>query len=175
MFLQALKKKTSQNFLNRALSKYDAKPSYESNGIHKVGCIVDAESFTDFDAFSNLANSIDLPNFNLNLICYHSDPKSHGNFNKTMFSDSDIGWGGRLKHFALQHFTETPMDLLINYFDNADHLAPQIVAAQSKAAFRVGFEGIDKRLNDLVIATDIKNYDSFESELLKYLTILKII
>ncbi|NER17620.1 DUF6913 domain-containing protein [Spongiivirga citrea] len=175
MFLEALKKKTSQNFLKKALSRDDIKTNYESTGIHKVGCIVDAESFSDFEAFSRLANSIDLPNFNLNLICYHSDPKMHANFDKTMFSEADFGWNGRLKHFALQHFAENPMDLLINYFDNPDLLGPQLIAAQSQAAFRVGFEGIDKRLNDLVISTDIKNYDSFESELLKYLSILKII
>lgn len=175
MFLQALKNKTSQNFLKKALSRNNTNTPYESNGIHKVGCIVDAEAFSDFEAFSRLANSIDLPNFNLNLVCYHSDPKMHANFNKTMFSEADFGWGGRLRHFALQHFTESPMDLLINYFDNPDHLGPQLLAAQSQAAFRVGFEGIDKRLNDLVINTDIKNYDSFESELLKYLSILKII
>ena len=28
-----------------------------------------------------------------------------------MFSDSDIGWGGRLKHFALQHFTLSPISV----------------------------------------------------------------
>ncbi len=175
MFLEALKKKTSQNFLKKALSQGNSNTGYESNGIHKVGCIVDAESFSDFEAFSRLANSGHLPNFNLNLICYHADPAKHVDFNKTMFSESDFGWNGRLKHFALQHFAENPMDLLINYFDNPDLLGPQLLAAQSKAAFRVGFEGIDKRLNDLVISTDIKNYDSFESELLKYLSILKII
>jgi hypothetical protein len=46
---------------------------------------------------------------------------------------------------------------------------------QSKAAFKVGFAHLDKRLYDLMIRCEADEIALFNEELLKYLVILKIV
>jgi hypothetical protein len=41
------------------------------------------------------------------------------------------------------------------------------------AKFRVGFSSVDSRLNDLIFSEKIKKFKEFDSELIKYLRIIK--
>jgi hypothetical protein len=47
------------------------------------------------------------------------------------------------------------------------------ITRNSKAQFKVGFSSIDKRLNHLMIKTQIINHSVFVTELFKYLKLLK--
>jgi hypothetical protein len=173
MIFKGLKRKSSQKFLERVLSKKNSFQSTNNGRIEKIGCIIDAEIFNNFDAFSNLASQLDVRNYNLSIVCYHNDDSLHDSFNRNMFSDKDFGWKGSFKDPGLQQFTANEYDLLINFYDDPNKLPLQLLTAQTNASFKVGFSSLDVRLNDLVISADIKNYDNFKEEMLKYLKILK--
>lgn len=173
MIFKGLKKKSAQKYLNKILSRGGKVPSKENDRIKKIGCIIDAEVFTDFEVFSELAKELDIRNFNLSIVCYHGDTHMHSSFNRNMFSDDDFGWRGAFKSPALQQFTDKDYDLLLNYYEDPEKLPLQLLTAQTQATFKAGFLSVDPRLNDLVITGRVGDYELFKSELLKYLAILK--
>ena len=61
--------------------------------------------------------------------------------------------------------------LLINFFKFNDVLT--LLSSKVNAKFRVGFSSVDSRLNDLIFSDKIKKFKEFDSELIKYLRIIK--
>ena len=102
---------------------------------------------------------------------------SYRDFNKTdeksftCFSEKDFDWRGGIKDNSLQSFVNESFDVLICYFDS-NHVFLESLVQQSKAHFKIGFSNINQSLFDLEISESIKNVDSFNLELKKYLQIL---
>ncbi|MBL4724740.1 MAG: hypothetical protein JKY73_05075 [Lutibacter sp.] len=88
-----------------------------------------------------------------------------------LISPKDFGWYGRIKSDKIKAVLTKKYDLLINYSE-VDNLYSNLLILQCKAAFRVGFEHLDKRFYDLLINCDSDDFSSFNKELKKYLTIL---
>ena len=53
-----------------------------------------------------------------------------------------------------------------------EHLELKLLTGTSKAQFKIGILQSDARLNDLIIKTNLKEFDVFKAELHKYLNIL---
>lgn len=87
------------------------------------------------------------------------------------FDPKDFGWGGTIKNTELQSFLDTEFDVLISYYAK-DQLELKLLTALSQAKFKIGILQTDERLNDLIIKTDISEFNVFKDELIKYLTIL---
>lgn len=92
----------------------------------------------------------------------------------TYFDEKMLNYTGGFKSKNLNDFVNESFDVLINFYGE-DHKIMNLVAASSKAKFKVGFASVDNRINDLVIGTPPSNTDLFISELKKYLKILNII
>ena len=71
-----------------------------------------------------------------------------------------------------QSFLEQPFDLLIGFF-NVNNLYLEKAILQSKATFKAGFSGVNSKLYELEISSQLENVQQFSSELKKYLLILK--
>ena len=89
-----------------------------------------------------------------------------------VFTPKDFGWNGRIKSEELQNILTKKYDLLINY-SKVDTIYSNLLILQSKTAFKVGFEHLDKRLYNLLINCSTVDKDLFNRELIKYLEILK--
>ena len=87
------------------------------------------------------------------------------------FSPKDIGWNGNIKNTELKIFLNQDFDALISYYAD-DKLELRMLTALSKAKFKIGVLQTDSRLNDLIIKTDMSEFDVFKNEVFKYLTIL---
>lgn len=82
-----------------------------------------------------------------------------------------MNWRGEFKQEFVAEFLKFPFDMLISYYDTEKK--PLLLAThQSKALFKVGFSTVDKRLNHLMINTNVENYKVFVHELFRYLKIL---
>jgi len=68
-------------------------------------------------------------------------------------------------------FISYDYDLLINFFKSNNVLT--LLSSKVNAKFRVGFSSVDSRLNDLIFSEKIKKFKEFDSELIKYLRIIK--
>ena len=83
----------------------------------------------------------------------------------------NITISGKINKTEVEGFVGKKFDLLINYYDEPKAVL-NMVAKKSAANFKVGFSGIDKRINHLIIASDVDAIDEFVEELFKYLKIL---
>ena len=116
------------------------------------------------DDFSLRPNSV-------KIIGYKNYYDKNSPYATPMFSDKDLGWKGNIENGYALEFLNREYDLLINYYTK-EKLLLQLMTVKAKARINVGFGGVDKNLNDLIINTTLEDFKTFKAELKKYLFIL---
>lgn len=170
MILKAFKEKSNKKYLNKLISNRQV--NIDDSKINSLGVILNIDEIDDLELFRNLADYLKVRPNKLKMITFSMDVKERTNFWDTCFTPKDFGWKGQIKNIELKSFLETNFDALISYYVSED-LELKLLTALSKAQLKVGILQTDKRLNDLIIKTNLKEFDVFKAELFKYLTILK--
>ena len=107
----------------------------------------------------------------LRFIAMIDSDKDQANSWDAFYSKENFDWLGHCKNAEVNEFINFPFDLLLSYYKpNSYEL--NIVTAMSKANFKVGLSGEDKRLHDLILEIEPKNTSTFKTELIKYLKTL---
>lgn len=169
MFLRAFKENSNKKYLNKILSKRYV--NVDDSKVESLGIIFNLFENEDFSLFKDLAEKIKVHPNNVKVIGFSNDKNADLNTWDLCFNPDDFGWNGGIKHVELQSFLDKEFDVLISYYQ-AEDLELKLITARSKAKFKVGILQSDPRLNDLIINTDLKEFDVFENEVFKYLTIL---
>jgi len=145
--------------------------------LKKLAVLIDAREDVDIFSIVKLADKLGVKSSQLKIMGF-KDVKAHVEEEKgghtNYFDEKMVNYGGGFKSKTLANFVEESFDVIINFYEE-DHKIMNLVAASSKAKFKVGFASVDNRINDLVIGTPSNNTDLFISELKKYLKILNII
>ncbi len=79
---------------------------------------------------------------------------------------------GELHNQNALEFLDQSFDVLVGWYEKTHPFLDPMIS-QSKAKFKVGFAGSDQRLFDLILNISPRDVDLFESELKKYLTLMK--
>lgn len=169
MILKAFKEKSNKKHLNKLISERHV--NIDDSRIVSLGVILNIDEVDDLELFRKLADYINVRPNKLKIIAFSANKKEKQYAWDTCFNPSDFGWKGQIKNVELQTFLETKFDILISYYTN-EQLELKLLTALSEAQLKVGILQTDKRLNDLIIKTNIKEFDVFKAELYKYLTIL---
>nr|WP_235841573.1 hypothetical protein [Confluentibacter sediminis] len=143
----------------------------DDSKIESLGVVFNMDEIENFGLFKNLAEKIKVHPNNFKVIGFTKDKKTNLNTWDLCFNEDDFGWKGEIKNVELQAFLDKKFDVLISYY-LAEDLELKLMTALSKAHFKVGILQNDPRLNDLIINTNLKEFDVFENEVFKYLTIL---
>lgn len=174
MFLKGLKDKfkhkSGAKFLRNEL-KNAPRHIETRKGIKSIGVIVDLDSFDNSDAFTQLIDDFKLRHNTLKVIGYRGFYDKNSPYATPVFSDKDLGWNGEVENSYALEFLTKEYDLLINYYTQ-DTLIMQLMTVKTKARIKVGFDEIDKDLNDLILQTSLKDFTTFKTELKKYLTVM---
>jgi hypothetical protein len=169
MFLKVFKTKSNQKFINKLLT--DRNVSVNNQKMESVGVILNMNEFSDFEAFRNYFKHLGLQLPKIKVIAFVDDEKKTDQLWDTYFNRKDFGWNGEIKNVDLQEFIKTKFDVLISYH-KSNILELNLVTALSNANFKVGLSNNDKRLYDLIMNIQPKEFDVFQLELHKYLTVL---
>ena len=147
-------------------------PAVNNEPIKTIGVLIDGIHFSDKDKFIDEFKKFATGQFKLNLLVYRKQPKKDENIDYAYFTRKDITFVGSFSKGEIENFVTFPFDLLVNYYDisNADL---ELITAQSKAKFKVGFASVNKELNHFFIATFVEKYVDFTKILIDYLKILK--
>ncbi|MCK0191828.1 hypothetical protein [Arenibacter sp. F20364] len=174
MFLKALKEKikfrAGKKFLQQGLNA----PSEAVNrdkGISSVGCIVDLDEFENANAFYEFVDEFSLRPNSVKIIGYKKFYDKNSPYSTPVFSDKDLGWKANIENSYALEFLNREYDLLVNYYTD-EKLLLQLMTLKTKARLKVGFGNVDKNLNDLILNTPIKDFQTFKKELRKYLRVL---
>lgn len=174
MFLQGLKDKlkhkSGEKYLKNELLKI---PDLERNRkeIRKVGVIVDLDTFQNSDLFYQFIEMFNLRPNAVKIIGYRGFYDKNSPYSTPVFSDKDLGWGGAVENSYALEFMNKEYDLLVNYYTQ-DTLILKLMTVKTKARIKVGFAEIDPELNDLILQSQLQDFNTFKTELKKYLIVM---
>lgn len=147
-------------------------PSDRKKGITSIGCIVDMDNFSNAEVFYELLKDFSLAPNAIQIIGYKRDHDKNTPFSIQFFTDKELGWNGTIENGHVSEFVGREYDLLINYF-NEDRLLLKLLSARANARLKVGFSGVDAKVNDLIFNSPMSDFQTFKNELKKYLKVLK--
>lgn len=169
MFLKRFKEKSNQKYINKVLS--DRNTSVNGDKIKSVAIILNHDEFHDFEVFKNYLKELNLNAPKHKIIAFSADKNSEHSTWDTYFNPKDFGWRGKILNPDLETFINRNFDVLISYYKE-DVLELNLIAAASKANFKVGISRRDERMYDLIIDVSPDEISTFKNELKKYLNIL---
>ncbi len=170
MFLNYIKEFSLKRLLKN--SYQTLKINQSVTPIKSVGLLID-ESY--FDKKEDLINELvanGIRKDRINVIIFKDKLNANEVFSYPTFNNKHISWNGKFTENVVLNFVQEKFDLLVNYYD-IEKSSLLLITNKSQASFKVGFSSIDKRCNNLMIATNAENYKVFVFELFKYLKILK--
>lgn len=169
MILKAFKEKSIKKHMNKLLSERHV--NVTDSKLESLGVVFNLDEVDDFEQFRTLSSYLNLLPNKLKIIAFSKKPKDALKSWDVCFSAVDFGWNGVIKNSELQSFLDTKFDALISFYQ-ADIAELKLITTASKAQLKIGVFQPDERLNDIIIKTNIKEFDVFKTEVLKYLTIL---
>ena len=139
--------------------------------ITTVGLLVDETYFSNTEALVEQLISQGIEKDKITVLIYKDKIKSKELIASPFLSLKNISFAGEIDKTEVLNFLDTPLDLLINYYD-VNKYALLLLSIKSKANFKVGFDTVDKKVNHFIIKTLVDEYEMFTLELFKYLKIL---
>ena len=164
------KYKSGLKFLSEELKK----PFPEikrTKGITSIACLVDLDHFEDANLFYEFLEEFGLRPNAIKIIGYKNYYDKNSPYATPVFSDKDLGWNGTIENSYVLEFLSREYDLLVNYYTE-ENLLLQLMSVKTRARIRVGFVEVDEQYNDLILATPMKDFNTFKQELKKYLKVL---
>ncbi|GEL11244.1 hypothetical protein SAMN05192550_2131 [Flavobacterium glycines] len=169
MFLDYLKGFSVKKIVKNSL--LNVKNGLFLSDIKTVGLIIDESYFKDTQSLINEIVLNGIAKENIELLLFKSKVSVDFGIKTIKLESSHLNWKAQITNKEVIEFLEKDFDLLVNYYD-VEKAILLVVTHQSNAKFKVGFSSIDKRLNNLMIATNLGNYKVFVEELFRYLKIL---
>lgn len=174
MNLKNIKKNTALKFLRKNSGITSNNANISKKEIKKVGVLADEDLFKTYDFRRKLADNFGINTDDFTIILYQRIKNVTLSQEFETFSDKDFGRYGKIKGSTVQNFVQTKFDLLINYCGH-DNIMAQVASFHSKAILKAGFNSEELNFYDISIKIDANKVDTFNSELTKYLQIMKLI
>lgn len=173
MIFTGFKRKSNQIFFKKTLpSLHKTEHKSPLDEVKKVLIFLNANSDRK-SIVRELTSILKISESDIKVVVFQQKLKNETAAND-IITPKDFGWYGKIESEKLKNILTNKYDLLINY-SKVDNIYLNLLLLQCKAAFRVGFAHLDKRLYDLIIRCEVDEVDLFHKELIKYLVILKII
>lgn len=173
MIFTGFKRKSNQIFFKKTildLLKNEHKIPFVE--VKKVIIFLDTNA-NRTSVLSMLTSMLKISESDIKVVIFQQKLRNEQRANEVI-TPKDFGWYGKIESEKIKNILTNKYDLLINY-SKVDNLYLNLLLLQCKAAFKVGFAHLDKRLYDLMIRCESNERDLFNEELKKYLVILKII
>lgn len=161
----SLKKHTEKNLSERDVSQRNAPLKY-------LGFLVDEAFFDDFEMLYEFGKELGLQRKDVKVFTFVETRRKIPSLRQNQITNKEFTWRGEIHNQNAREFLDLSFDVLIGFY-NDQHEYLSAMVAQSKAKFKIGFNGADERMFDLLLAVDPKNHDAFKSEVRKYLQIFK--
>jgi len=161
----SLKKHIEKNLTERDFSKRNEPLKY-------LGFVVDESFFDDFEMLYEFGKELGLQRKDVKLFTFAETRRKIPSLRQNQITNKEFTWRGEIHNQNAQEFLDFPFDVLIGYYKRKHEFLGAMVA-QSKAKFKIGFNGADERLFDLLLIVDLQKPEAFKSEVKKYLKILK--
>ena len=164
------KEKSGRKFLEDEQKK--SRSFSEKKGISTIACIVDMDNYDNAEIFETLRDTLKLNPNAIHVIGFKRNEVKGGMFSIPFVTEKQLGWNGSIDNGNFSEFMGRDYDVLVNYYTD-DKLMLKLMSTKVNARIRVGLNGADNDYNDLIFDCPLNDFETFSSELKKYLTILK--
>lgn len=161
----SLKKHTAKSIIMRDISQRNTPLKY-------LGFLVDEAFFDDFEMLYEFGKELGLQRKDVKLFTFVETRRRIPSLRQNQITNKEFTWRGEINSQNAQEFLDFPFDVLIGFY-KGQHNFLSVLVAQSKAKFKIGFNGADERLFDLLLTLDLQKPESFKSEIIKYLKVFK--
>lgn len=161
---RSLKKHLEKDLQSRDLSGVNAP-------LKTLGFLVDETVLADFDRLYAFYKPLMLQPKDVKVFSFLETKRKLPTLRQNQMYHKDVNWKGEITNQNALEFLDRDFDVLVGWYEGK-HRFLDVMVARSKAKFKVGFQGADVRLFDLLMGVDIKDVQLFENELKKYLTLL---
>ena len=169
MIFKKLKQKNLKKRVEKYLKERDA--SGVNSQVTTIGFFVNETDFQDFEKFYEIFKELNLQPKDVKVFSFIESKKKLPSLRQNQVQSKDFDWKGNLHNQSAQEFLDRDFDVLVGYYSKKHEILDILVAA-SQAKFKVGLQGADERLFDLLLEVSFRDFGVFKSELKKYLKIL---
>jgi|TARA_B110000444_G_scaffold34577_1_gene29974 hypothetical protein len=171
MIFKSLHNRLLSKKIEKSLTELSKDHRIKPNPIKTLACIVDPSFPISTDNFIDLSNSLGLKEKDFKIITFQKNRNIFNVFSSLNMTPECVSFYGNLDGKDSLEFVSFEYDLLINLFKSNRFLT--LLSSKTNAKFRVGFESVDSRLNDLIFSQKIIKYNDFKTEIVKYLKMIK--
>ncbi len=168
--LKKVKKHSFKKQIDKSLSVRDF--SQRNEPLKCLGFLVDEAFFNDFELLYEFGKELGLQRKDVKIFTFIETRKKLPSLRQDQVTNKEFSWRGTMNNQNAEEFLNFPFDVIIGYY-KGKHEYLSAMVAQSKAKFKIGFQGADERLYDLLLAVDPLKSALFMAETKKYLEILK--
>jgi hypothetical protein len=161
--IKAAKEKSLQYKANTSLLK-----------VKNVLIFIDDTTTFNQKYFRSLREQLDLDIANFVFLTYKDKKSNYNEFSGVVVTQDSFNWKGNVTSESLQELLSKEFDLLIDYTQNKLEIK-QLIVPIIKAAFKVSFSDEFLDLYDFVVETPPDGIKTFNTEMVRYLKILKLI
>ncbi len=159
----SLKKHTDKSLRDRDVSERNTPLKY-------LGFLVDESFFDDFEKLYEFGTELGLQRKDVKVFTFIETSRKIPTLRDNQISNKEFTWRGEIHNQSAKEFLDFSFDVLIGLY-KGKHEFLEAMVASSKAKFKLGFNGDDERLYDLLLAVDPTNFDTVKTEVKKYLKI----
>lgn len=161
--LSSLKKSTAKSLEKRDVSQRNTK-------LKHLGFLINENFFDDFEMLYSLGMELGLERKDIKIFSFAETKRKIPSLRQDQITNKEFNWRGEIQSQNAKEFLNFPFDVLIGIYKKENEFLDAMVA-MSGAKFKIGFEGADERLYDLLLNIDPKNTNLFKEEIKKYLKI----
>ncbi len=172
MILKTLKRRFLKSSVER--TQKERLPIHEGRSFKTVGIVVNSLETNSLEGFETLADSLQILEKDLKIIYHTEAVKNRTDLGQNSFTSKDFSWNGTLSNPSLSEFLDREYDVLIGY-SSQKNMFMDFVVARAKATLKVGLDGGNTNLYDLIFKIKSSEYPLFEKELVKYLQIINAV
>ncbi len=162
---KSLKKKINRNLISRDLSQRNTK-------LRTLGYLVNEDMFQDYEQLFEFSTELGLQPKDIKIFTFIEVKKKIPTLRQNQINNKDFTWSGEIHNQNALEFLDIPFDVLVGFYSE-ENVFLDIMMSRSKANFKLGFEGSDSRLYDLILSVDPMDFERFKVEFKKYLSVLK--
>jgi len=140
--------------IQKRLSERDF--SQRNTSLRSLGFLIDESLFDNFESLYEFGTDLNLQRKDIKQLTFAETRKKIPTLRHNQITNKEFNWRGEIHNVDAREFLDYPFDVLISLYIGK-HKYLDVLVAESRAKFKIGFNDGDSRLFDLLLAVDLKH------------------
>lgn len=166
---EAFKKRAIKKHIRRNIDKRDV--TRRNEPLNRLGFLVDEDVLEDDEMLFEWAPQLGIHAKDIKVLRFLETKDKKPTLKQNQVYHKNFDWKGRIHSIEATDFLTQPFDVLVGLYHGRNAFM-DLMVSESKAHFKVGLQGGDPELFDLILAVPTGRLGQIKKELIKYLRVL---